>query len=338
MGVPTAGAVIERHNNFDAIRILAALTVVIGHAWPLTGLSSPPEVAGIQLFHLAVYVFFAISGYLITTSWVRSPSMRRFLASRMLRIFPALIVLVLVTTFVIGPLVTTSDSYFTSGQTWGYLQNITLLAVYELPGVFTELPRPIVNGSLWSLGPEFVCYLFVLALGLAAARYPRARAALLPLLFIAVYFIAPEPLHFIAGSMAFFGVGGLLASLRIPLPLWPAVPALAVWVVVGTLLPPLAVPLGWLVVPYAVIALGTRSTPVLRRFGRFGDVSYGTYLWGFPVQQTVNVVCGILPLWLDLLVVVPLTLGIAWISWHVVEKRALALKPGRKSSSRMMPA
>jgi peptidoglycan/LPS O-acetylase OafA/YrhL len=275
-------------------------------------------------------VFFSISGYLITASWLRSPQVRRFLAARVLRIFPALVVVVLITIFVIGPLITTSRAYFSSAQTWGYLQNVTLLAVYELPGVFEDLPRPVVNGSLWSLGPEFVCYLCVLVLGLAVARYPRARAVLLTLLFIGVYVVAPEPLRFIAGSMAFFGVGSIIASLRIPLPLWPALPALVVWVVVGSLLPSLAVPVAWLVVPYAVVALGTRSTPVLRRFGRFGDVSYGTYLWGYPVQQTVNVVFGILPLWLDLLVVVPLTLGIAWISWHVVEKRALALKPASK--------
>ena len=332
------GAVIERHNNFDAIRILAALTVVIGHAWPLTGLSSPPEIAGIPVFHVAVYVFFAISGYLITSSWLRAPEVRRYLAARVLRIFPALVVVVLVTTFIIGPLVTTSDSYFSSPETWGYLQNVTLLAVYDLPGVFEDLPRAVVNGSLWSLGPEFVCYLCVLALGLALARFPRARALVLTGLFIAVYFVTPEPLHFIVGSMAFFGVGSLIASLQMPLPLWPAVPALAVWIVAGSLFEPLSVPLGWLVVPYALVALGTRSTPVLRRFGRFGDVSYGTYLWGFVVQQTVNVVCGILPLWLDLLVVVPLTLGIAWISWHVVEKRALALKPGAKSSPGMIRA
>ena len=262
--------------------------------------------------------------------------MRRYLAARVLRIFPALVVVVLITTFVIGPLVTTSDSYFSSPATWGYLQNVTLLAVYDLPGVFENLPRAVVNGSLWSLGPEFVCYLCVLALGLVFARFPRARALALTGLFIAVYFVTSEPLHFIVGSMAFFGVGSLIASLRIPLPLWPAVPALAVWIVAGSLFEPLSVPLGWLVVPYAVVALGTRSTPVLRRFGRFGDVSYGTYLWGFVVQQTVNVVCGILPLWLDLLVVVPLTLGIAWISWHVVEKRALALKPRTKSSLRLV--
>ena len=330
MGVPTAGATIERHNNFDAIRILAAFTVVIGHAWPLTGLSSPPHVAGIPIFHLAVYVFFAISGYLITTSWLRSPSVRRYLASRALRIFPALVVVIVVTTFVIGPLVTTSNSYFSSAQTWGYLQNITLFAAYELPGVFEELPRPVVNGSLWSLGPEFVCYLCVMVAGLLAARFPRARAVLLTVAFMAVSLVAPEPLGFIAGSMAFFGVGSVIASLRMPLPLWPVLPALAVWIVTGTLVPPLSMPLAWLVVPYAVVALGTRSTPVLRRFGRFGDVSYGTYLWGFPVQQTVTVAFGILPLWLDLLVVVPLTMGIAWISWHVVEKRALALKPASK--------
>ena len=324
---PTAGVVIERHNNFDALRLVAALTVVVGHAWPITGTPSPPEIAGIRIYHLAVFVFFAISGYLITTSWLRSPRARRFLASRALRIFPALIVVVLLTTFVIGPIVTTSSSYFSSPNTWGYLQNVTLIAVYDLPGVFSSNPLSTVNGSLWSLGPEFLCYLSVLALGLLVARFARARAVALTLVFVIVALVAPEPLRFIASSMAFFGVGSVLASLRLSLPLWPVVPALAGWMIVAALAPWLSLPVAWLVVPYVVVAIGTRSTPVVRRFGRFGDVSYGTYLWGYPIQQCVIVAFGILPLWQNLLVVVPAVLLLAFASWHLVEKRALRLKP-----------
>ena len=158
----------HRSNNFDALRLLAALTVVVAHAWPLTGVSPSPMLGGIKVFHLAVFVFFAISGYLITTSWQRAPRVRRFLAARVLRIFPALILVVVLTVLVIGPVATTLPlgEYFTSPQTWGYLVTVTLAAAYQLPGVFDQNPLDVVNGSLWTLGPEFACYLLVLTIGL----------------------------------------------------------------------------------------------------------------------------------------------------------------------------
>lgn len=322
---------IDRTNNFDAIRILAALTVVVGHAWPLTGIPHPPEIAGIKIYTLAVYVFFAVSGYLITRSWLYTPNIRRFLTARVLRIFPALIVFVIVAVFVIGPALTTSRNYFGSGQTWGYLQNVTLVAVYDLPGVFRDHPVTAVNGALWTLGPEFVCYLAVLALGLAAVRFPRIRAAAFTAVMAVIALIAGDELRPAATSMVFFGVGSILASVSRPIPRWPALPLIAVWMLVGWLVPELSTVVAWIVVPYVVIVIGTASTPFLRRAGRFGDVSYGTYLWGFAVQQIVIAVWGILPLWVNLVIVVPVTLVIAWASWHLVEKRALALKPPRSS-------
>jgi len=315
-----------RWNNFDAIRLLAALAVVVGHAWPLTGTSHPPEIGGLKVYTLAVYVFFSVSGYLITQSWLRSGSVRSYLANRVLRIFPALIGVVLVTVLLLGPLFSTlgAAGYFASPVTWQYLANLSLVGVYDLPGVFRDHPITAVNGPLWSLGPEFLCYLAVLALGLVVLRRPVLRAVLFIAAALALTLLVDSPLEDAFRSMVFFGVGSLLASLR--LPSWPALVVLPAWLIGAWLAPDLALPLAWITVPYLVVTLGTRSTPVLRRFGRFGDISYGLYLWGFPVQQSVIAVVGTLPLALDLLVVVPLTAVIAFASWHLVEKRALAQK------------
>ena len=319
----------SRDNNFDAIRLVAALTVIVGHAWPLTGMPHPPRVAGIAIYDLAVLVFFSVSGYLITLSWQRTPVVRRFLAARVLRIFPALVVLVLLTTLVVGPLVTTlsAGDYFASPATWGYLVNSTLVAVYDLPGVFTDNPLPPVNGSLWSLGPEFLCYLAVLGVGLIALRARLAAFIVATVAVAAAWFVVDEPLRTIVGATAFFGVSAIIATIARgrTLPWWPAL-SVPVWLVFGAAVPDLGIPLAWLVVPYAVIAVGMRATPVIRSAGRFGDFSYGLYLWGFLVQQVVVSALGVLPLWLDLLVVVPVTGILAFASWHLVEKRALALK------------
>jgi len=327
-----------RRNNFDAIRLLAALTVVVGHAWPLTGTANAPEVGGIRIHHLAVFVFFATSGYLISQSWMRSPNVPRFLAARSLRIFPALAVVVVLTITVVGPIATTVSlsEYASSAVTWSYLQNLTLAAVYDLPGVFETNPIPVVNGSLWTLGPEFICYLCVMLLGLVLARNPIVRGVLVTLLFVGVHLTPLGEQTLAPTAMVFFGVGALMAAVfeKRVIPLWPVVPAVAVWLGAHAIVPDASLALAWLAVPFAVIAVGATSTPLLNSAGRFGDFSYGIYLWAFPVQQLVVSFTAGVPLWLDIVIVAAIATAIAATSWHLVEKRALALKPQGPKSAR----
>lgn len=152
---------VPRTNNFDALRLLAATVVVYGHAFPLTK-TAQVVILGNSVESLAVKVFFVISGYLISESWLRDPQINRFLIRRALRIFPALIVVVLLSVLVLGPLATTLSiaGYFGNISVLMYLKNIFLYPVYYLPGVFQSNPYPIaVNGSLWSLPVEFSMYL-----------------------------------------------------------------------------------------------------------------------------------------------------------------------------------
>lgn len=97
-------------NLLDVLRLIAAAMVVVGHSWSLLGMSGVPTLAGITVHHLGVTVFFTISGYLLSASWARSPRPAAFLVRRCLRIFPALILVVLVTVFALGPLLTTLPS------------------------------------------------------------------------------------------------------------------------------------------------------------------------------------------------------------------------------------
>ncbi|HWH97384.1 MAG TPA: hypothetical protein VNS80_03375, partial [Pseudolysinimonas sp.] len=105
------------------------------------------------------------------------------------------------------------------------------------------------------------------------------------------------------------------------------------WLVVGTLLSERgAVALAWLVLPFLVVAIGSRSIPFVRSAGRFGDLSYGLYLWGFPVQQTVVLFAPDLPLVVDIVVVIAGAGGLALASWWLIERRAIAL--GRRLGER----
>lgn len=339
----------ERDNDFDAVRLLAALAVLVGHAWALTGTPGVPVVAGIRIFDLGVDVFFCLSGYLIATSWMRSPRVVPYLLRRVFRIFPALILVVLVAVLVLGPLVTTLSAreYFATPATWGYLVNLALVAVYRLPGVFETNPvHGVVNGSLWTLGPEFLCYLAVLAVGLIAIRMPRpGRVRLLAVAVLGVAIavaqsipgVAPAWTDDILRVVVFFAGGAVLAelaragmlhrALRLPIVL----AALVAWLVAGSLAPAgWATPIAWVALPFLVVGLGSRSTPGVRRAARFGDVSYGLYLWGFPVQQTVVLLAPGLPLAVDIPVVAALTGALALGSWWALERRALGA--GRRLS------
>ncbi len=103
------------------------------------------------------------------------------------------------------------------------------------------------------------------------------------------------------------------------------------WLVASWLLPtddPLVhQKLAWLFVPYVVIAIGSAETPFLRRASRWGDLSYGIYLWGFLVQQILISQLGIVPPPVNIVLVAALTALAAFASWHLIEKRALRLRP-----------
>jgi peptidoglycan/LPS O-acetylase OafA/YrhL len=333
---PQAG--VPRGNNFDALRIAAALTVLVGHAFTLTGTGSVPRVGDLPLHSLGVGIFFAISGYLIARSWRRNPDLFRFFRHRVLRIFPALVVVVVLTVFVVGPLFTTRglNRYFSDPETYEYLQTATLLARYTLPGVFegTAHHSNAVNGSLWTLGVEFGCYVGVvlvamvfrgrfgwkpfLALGLAgAALSVLARAGILPALSGAASAIE---------LVVYFCIGSVLAFSRQPPNAYLAGGLVALWACVGVWIPSLGLPLSWVAVPVGIVFVGTRSWGGVRRASRWGDPSYGLYAWAYLVQQAVISLRPGLDLATNIAIVAALSLALGYASWHLVEKPALAKK------------
>src|SRR5689334_15260083 len=127
-----------KHDNaFDALRLFAALLVIVGHAFRLTG-EAGVMFAGAGVATTGVKIFFVISGYLVAQSWLRDPDARRFLQRRLLRIVPGLAAVVLVTVFVLGPLLSTlpAAAYFADPRTWTYLANLAFYPADALPGLF----------------------------------------------------------------------------------------------------------------------------------------------------------------------------------------------------------
>ncbi|NNF24113.1 MAG: acyltransferase family protein [Rhodobacteraceae bacterium] len=147
-------------NNFNLIRFLAASGVLISHAYPI---SQGPEaiqplerLVGMTLGHVCVLIFFAISGFLILRSFDRSSTLISWTSARVLRIFPALIVVLILTVLFYGPLLTHLPiaQYFSAPETITYVpRNISLAFLqYPLPGVLVDAPYVgAINGSLWTL-------------------------------------------------------------------------------------------------------------------------------------------------------------------------------------------
>lgn len=319
----------QHDDSFDAVRLGAAALVLVSHQFALLGFAQP-MLLGETLGTCGVYVFFAISGFLVIQSWERDPHLARFFARRALRLFPALAVVVLLTVFVLGPAVSTlkAGQYFGAAQTWRYLENIALSHQLHLPGVFAANPHPrAVNNSLWSLQPEMLMYCLLAAAGVLAIRMPVYLLAGVAAALVALLLKRQEsfPYQPVVALGAYFSAGMVLYRARARLlnarALALASLAAAAFALAGAA--PFAL---WLVLPLATLLAAHLRPPAFKSRLLFGDWSYGIYLYAYPVQQTL-VHAGVRDLALSLALSSAITLGLAMLSWQLVEARALRLKP-----------
>lgn len=330
-------------NNFDFIRFVAATMVILGHSYHLLLLSSQEPVSQLTgtmySGSLGVYIFFVISGYLVTQSLERtSPRYHHYLWNRSLRIFPALVVVVVLSAFVLGPLLTDLSlaEYFHSGTTSAYLQTAALYVHYYLPGVFSTNPYPgAVNGSLWSIPIEFLMYLMLLGLGLLGVIKRRTIVSLMWLLTTATAILFPSCLTWSVPyvgdgvtitTLAIFFLSGMLFYLyrdTIPLDSRILIFLCVVWILSFRTVYCMYV--SYVFIPYAVTWFAFGRISITHNFGRYGDFSYGMYLYAFPVQQTL-IHFGLSSQVLLFFATFSITLPIAVLSWHSVESRALRLK------------
>jgi peptidoglycan/LPS O-acetylase OafA/YrhL len=298
--------------NFDLMRLIAALLVVVSHTFPLAG-QPPFTIRGVEdLGALGVSVFFVISGYLVTASYQRDP--KSYLLKRVLRIEPGLIASLVVTVVLLSFVTTAPQAeYWREGALYVVRNALLYPATYELPGVFQTVPLAgVVNGVLWTLRLEFTFYV---VLFLIRARPPLVFALLAACaaVFVVMTFTHPHWAGDRVTRIVFLGArngllffaGAAIHLLAWRIPLWAG----AASVVAFPFLGPLAL-------PTAVLGLA--------RPGKLpADLSYGVYIYAFPLQQ-VLAAYGQLNVATAILAVVPFAL----MSWFLVERPALKLKPG----------
>lgn len=335
-----------RPSGFDYMRIILSVSVVVMHSV----ITSAGQQADFALWNtpLAPFLrsilpmFFALSGFLVTGSLERCKTLVSFLGLRIIRIYPALAVEVILSAFLIGAMLTSVPlgEYFTSPLFAKYLLNVTGHIHYLLPGVFETNPWPnIVNSQLWTVPFELLCYItlaiatligikrwrivgpisvvfLILAHGVARLykhgwQY-EAMGGGLPGWILVIAFMAGVSLYLYRDVLPWSGKWAALAA---------AITLASFWGLPG------GEYLGVVTVSYITAYLGL-CNPKRLKIIQGADYSYGVYLYGFVIQQTFVAVAPYHPWWLNSIVCVSAAAAFAAMSWHLVEKPALkARKP-----------
>lgn len=327
-------------NNFDFLRLLFAAFVVITHSYALSGSQEEDWLAQLTngqicFSFIGVRGFFIISGFLIYQSLQRSASLEDYFWKRILRLFPALFVVLLLTTL-LGYFVYHNEtiSYWKNEAVWTYLpNNITLFHLqYGISGIFDTNPFPYqINASLWTIPFEFKFYILLAILFFNKnKKWNRILLGIGSIFLMIVNVLYGHRLGktglYVDLGPFFFG-GAFLASLNFN----KTIKHIDTYMLSGFLLLVLFTYSGYfnwvkfLLVPL-ILYIGICSTAFISSTGkRIGDLSYGIYIYSFPVQQTLMYFFHLNYLELMLYSFL-ITVIFAYSSWHLIEKKALSMK------------
>ncbi|MCV7030082.1 acyltransferase family protein [Mycobacterium sherrisii] len=330
-----------RHNALNALRLAMATEVILWHSFALTGVLPPSGPVRQLLFGIGVDGFFAISGFLITASWLNNPRVRDYVVSRALRILPGLYVCLMVTAFVFAPIGLTIQGgsgarLLLSGAPLEYVLDNSAVALlkFDVGGTPTGIPYPGVwNGSLWTLIYEVLCYAAVVVLGLLGLGRRRWTSVVMLALALGLAASLP-PMTFpgtwsnaqcIARFAVMFAAGAVVYQWKDAIPARRWLVALSVVIVAASSLLPDYRLIGALPLAYALIVSGALIHNEYLRLPT--DLSYGTYIYAFPIQQLLIIGgLGQLNPLVFAVVATLATLPLAALSWFLVERPAQAFK------------
>jgi peptidoglycan/LPS O-acetylase OafA/YrhL len=331
----TLNAFLEKdNNNFDLIRIILACIVIAGHAEVINIVHDgwteyfyaylPPTSYG----DVAVKIFFFLSGLLITNSFLKNPSIISFLVARVFRLLPALIFVSVLVALVFGPLLSTlsSSAYFSESQPWMYVLKNTLLKIeFLLPGVFESQASNFTNGSLWTLPIEFRFYLICLGVLLVSGKHKRLifntlflvillDATLLNQHIIVAFGDKPSvnllPIAFGLGMFFALNADKIQVDYRLVLGLF----------LLFLMLKQAAYFEVFFIFFYCVLAFYLATRKSLFRFKPRLDLSYGIYLWGYFVQQSIFHFWGSINIYAHIFLAISISAVLAYFTHVLIEK------------------
>ncbi|GAC1632889.1 MAG: acyltransferase [Nevskia sp.] len=341
-------------NNFNLLRLGFATLVVFSHCFEVVDRSTRYEPFNL-LFHtlslgdLSVDGFFLLSGYLILHSWQRDPKFPAFMARRILRIYPGFIVATLIGGLLVAPYFAASSAgYWAAFQPGRFVSWMLALTEPAVPPSFAGLPYPDLNGAMWTIQYEFLCYLLVGVLGLLGLAGSRPLwLALFAAVIVASYFpdqfialrgvppdvrlmICDEPASFVR-FLSYFSAGALYYLYRDRIRLDGRAAAVLALVCFAAMFSQNSIRL---LLPtagaYLLFWLAFAPLPdnPLSRFCAKQDLSYGVYLYGWPGQQSLLFFLRPISPYLLFVPAAALALVCGGLSWKLVEQRCLRLKPG----------
>ena len=349
----------HRHNNFDLMRLLFASLVLLSHSTELM-IGNREQEPLTQVFHtisfgeLGVDCFFILSGFLITASWMRDPHALNFLRKRVFRIYPGYAVAFLVSVYAVGAIGAGNASSF-----WHDLHPLSLLrqAAFLQPpataATFTAWPYPLVNGALWTIQYEFACYLLVLVLG-ASGLLNRHRVLTLLWAAALLCFAAFRITRMHDPRTGAIDDGGHILPMIRFLPMFLSGACIyhgqlhqyapPKWLLAVTAITLLIGLSGKVTAEIAVASVGAYlliwcgHIPLnLNLLRRLPDISYGVYLYGWPLQKLVIA---------SKLVHTPVSVfvlswGLALLagftSWHLIEAPALRVSDRLRARQPALP-
>lgn len=332
-----------RVNNFNIIRFVAAMMVVLGHMSHLIGVEVNLFL-GQAVSTVGVKIFFLISGYLIANSFYNDSNVIRYAIRRIFRILPGLIGVVLFAVFIVGPICTNLSirEYFSSSVTWNYMKNIVLYIQYFLPGVFETNPYPAaVNGSLWTLPVEVLMYIAVPVIFLIFRKIEKWKLAIVLAILtqslnIGIRLLKLDAYYVIYGTdvvsaltiIPYFFVGIVFTNEKIKrylsLQVATGLICVAAMLNFSEIKSELLL---FILLPYFIFSFSFVQNPVFKNCFSKNDFSYGMYLYGFLIQQVVVERLIGYQLTLNVYFVICAILSVLFgaFSWFVIEKPAQKL-------------
>lgn len=343
-----------QYNNFDFLRFLFALLVVISHSYELSGgneiefWSSQIVYRQINCSSIGLNGFFVISGYFIFQSLQRSNSVKTYFLKRILRLYPGLIGVLLITILLIPFLHVNKSNVFQQLDYYTYLPyNLSLFCFQAVvKGVFDKNLYHSINGSLWTIRYEFVMYIGVALLFFIKEKIIFLQRLLLIvfilmyLLFLFIFFFKTFgevnfinlKAQFFFNLGTFFAMGSLLASINFQKYVSKKKLFLIILLFLMSLYFEVFTVLKHIIFSLLILIIGYIKVPYISTFGKYGDASYGIYIYSFPIQQSLMYYFQLktCPL---MLISCLLSIIFGYLSWHLIEKRALRFKHQNSLSS-----
>ena len=337
-------------NNFDFLRFLFALMVLVSHAFVLTlgDDESTPDTDDFEpIFQLtngvltlgdfAVDGFFIISGFLIAHSYLRSKTLLTYLFKRILRIYPGFIIATILS--MVAAFFSNGLNVFSLSEVLKSIGQMTVLIGYGVEGAFVSNPFPAVNGSMWTIQYEFWCYIWLMLGGiLGFLKRPNIVIGALVFFIIAAFCVYFFHLRVGLGKagivlgyppfwprlLSYFFAGVTFYLLRERIPHSTSLALISFFLFCISLMSTSTFILfAPILLTYLILWVAYHPKLKFNNFAINGDFSYGIYLYAFPIQQLLIYNKITLTPLENIFVALPLTVLAGFLSWHLVEKRFL---------------